>query len=231
MKGKNIMFILIVSFFIITGTVYSSAQDYCVDDNLNLFNNDSSFDMMMRTAVQSDKVYAKLTNSYGESYIVTVFETPACINRFNISNGEDEYSKTYLISLEEQYMRASSGNDYREAWDGFNLVKAYSTIYFNIKDITPDEYLLTKVAGGWTVNTPVQLSNRSVSYICEGRFPTVVTDQHATKSPTTNSYSYNTGFTKYVIDDSVSLLGARSEVNLKYNSADWSLTLINNLLD
>lgn len=127
-------------------------------------------------------------------------------------------------------MRAS-GNNYREDWDGFNLVKAYFTIYFNIKNNVPDEYLLTKVGGGQTVNSPISLSNRTVEYICEGVFPSLVNNQHTTKILQTNSYSYNTGFTKYVIDDSSSLVGAKSIVDLRYNSADWTLTLINNIVD
>lgn len=225
---KNIR--IIACFIIILGLVINF--NYVDAKQLKSEFDEPVFDRLIEDAIESN-IEAELKNSYGETYSVKIFEVANSFDKIDDANIlNDEFSKTYLISLEDKYIQALSGNNYKEKWDSSLGVKADLTVYYNTKGTTPEEYLLTKVSGGWTIaDTSISLSNREVYYVSEGSFPQPVYNQHSTKTPTTNSFNYNTGFTKYVAED-FSLVGATSKVTLKRGtSSTWTLTLPNNIVD
>ena len=68
----------------------------------------------------------------------------------------------------------------------------------------------------------VKLSNRDVSWQCSSFSPRVVQEGH--KSPTSNTYSYNTGFTKYIGEyDMNAWVGATSLVDISKGARNWEL--------
>ncbi len=167
----------------------------------------------------------EITAEDGSAYTVALFEyTPA-----TVSDGTS-HTKTYVYSTQPEYVtpKANGNTQSNAGWDDSISVYGYITVTYNSRpfssssDIT--EYLLTKVSGGWEQSdSSVSMSNRFVAYTCQYMFaPSQVT----WKYPTSNTFSYNTGYSTYVPDDSASaVLGAQCSVDLSHGSSSrWTLT-------
>lgn len=136
------------------------------------------------------------------------------------------YAVTYAAVI-------TDGSTNLSGYDPTIAVKCYSTIYFHIREVKgTKEYCLYKVSGGYTKDdssTSVKL--QTVTYSeggsgSEGNVNYPVT----TKSPTGSSWSYNTGYTKYVIKGGIySGSGCAYTIKLSKGSDSWTYTLSNPL--
>lgn len=90
-------------------------------------------------------------------------------------------------------------------------------------------YLLTKVNGKWTkLDKSVSISNRKVTYACTSG---TQQKQRNVKYPSSNTYSYTTGYTKRVKDVGSTLLGGVATCNLKRGTGSkWSFTVNCNVI-
>lgn len=167
----------------------------------------------------------------GNEYSVDVFEyTPS-----TISNNLRQI-RTFVFSTEPEYVTSRAGNTQSNtAWDDSISVYGYITVAYNSRPAGIDgrntEYLLTNVSGGWEISDhSVSLSNRRVAYTCQ-----YIMDisQITSQKPTSNTFSYNTGYSVYVPDDGVSsVLGANSSVDLAHGtSSKWSLSVEANIFE
>lgn len=128
------------------------------------------------------------------------------------------------------YVTRASGTLTEDGFEQTGGVYVYITIYYTTRGTTPDEYLLTKVSGGYAIQDPqISVTSQSIRYACVGNWPILDNSQNVSRSPTTSSWSYNTGFTRYFILDGASI-GANSLTKFKRGASTWSLQLINNLV-
>lgn len=174
----------------------------------------------------------ELTAEDGSTYTVELFEyTPAA------TSNATEHTKTYVYSTEAEYVtpRANGNTQTNTGWDDSISVYGYITVTYNSKPHTVNsnitDYLLTKVSGGWErKDSSVSMSNRYVAYTCQYVFAlNQVTHQY----PTTNTFSYNTGYSTYVPDDGLSsVLGGQCSVDLAHGSSSrWKLTTQANVFE
>ncbi len=117
------------------------------------------------------------------------------------------------------------GSDTSTDQDGYYSVTGSLTITYDraLDSHNNYSYKLTKVNGSWKITDDgVKLSNRDVSWQCSSFSPRVVQEGH--KSPTSNTYSYNTGFTKYIGEyDMNAWVGATSLVDISKGARNWEL--------
>lgn len=153
------------------------------------------------------------------------FEVEGKLVNSVLRNNDGVNSATYEFNL------YSSNNTLttNEA-DGSYSVRAYLTIEYKTQN-APTEYLLTKVSGYWNIlDSSVTVTNAKLSYGCTGRFPDQIWTQTKTLN-VSNNFSYNTGFSKYVTDDTWSTVGADLTLDLKMGtSRTWSFTIINQIV-
>ena len=175
---------------------------------------------------------AILTNEYGEEYIVDVY----AIETSSVGNTK---AITYVTSTDENLIQvpniaSRANNNHREKWDSSYSVKAYITCYFVTKD-KDKLWLLTKVTGGYTISDySVSVTSQALKYGCSGLTSTngVGTTQVKDQKPQSSKWSYNTGFTKYVVKNAGLLsatIGANNKLSLKRGSSKWTFTVTNNL--
>lgn len=140
-----------------------------------------------------------------------------------IENESDIKSRTYITTYANHN---STIGDYDDSLG----VYAYVTIYYRTKGTEPEEYLLTSVSGGYTiVDSTISVTKQTVTYGCNGTFPTAISSQTATKYPgTSSSWSYSTGFTTYVTDE-FAAIGCNNLLNLKRRGSTWTLRITNNI--
>ncbi|MCD8192371.1 MAG: hypothetical protein LUD55_06240 [Oscillospiraceae bacterium] len=172
---------------------------------------------------------AEITAEDGSTYSIALFEyTPAAV-----SDGESN-TQTYVYSTQSEYVtpKASGNTQTNTGWDDSLSVYGYITITYNSRpynDSGVTEYLLTKVSGGWErSDSTVSMSNRFVAYTSQYIF---ALSQVTWKYPTTNTFSYSTGYSTYVPNDNTTaVLGAQCSVDLAHGtSSNWTLTTQANL--
>lgn len=157
----------------------------------------------------------------GETLPVAVYRLPN--NTRNAVSGSEAV----------QYMLALSGDSFsRSGTDNGYGMTAYLTVYFNRSTQDGLTYgQLTSVTGSWVVSdTSYKLSGRTVCYGEDGKS---ISGAHysnsATKSPTTNSFSYTTSEMKQAINISASgvfsTFGCWSEVTITRKGSTWKLFL------
>ncbi len=152
---------------------------------------------------------------------------------------DDENSETYITAIPSSFLEdysinpCSSGSKSDSAYD--NSYSVYATISINYNTTTSSGktgYLLKSVTGSWQIkDSSVTLSNRNVIYACTGLTlnGSYNLNQYVEKNISSNSFSYSTGFSSYVINDSgydLGTMGATSSVTLKHGSSStWNLTV------
>lgn len=173
---------------------------------------------------------AELTSDDGDAYAVEVFEYVS-----KERSAQQTQSKTYVFSTQPQYVtpRIFDAHQTNDGWDDSISVYGYVTITYDA--VTQSNgtvyYLLSKVEGGWERDDQtVSMSNRYVAYTCQNVF---VQDQITHKYPSSNTFSYNTGYTKSIADDSsTAVLGAQSAIDLAHGSSSkWTFRVVTNLME
>lgn len=171
---------------------------------------------------------AILTNMYGEIYLVDTEGIKCDMQSISSSNVSTAITTRVTINGDSVHPLVETDANYREKWDSTMSVKAHTTIFFKTKD-TPVLYLVTKATGGYSFgDLNVTVTEQKLKVACNGTFPTPVSSQIINKTPTGDSFSYTTGFTKYVKPDYGSI-GATYTLTLKRNGSPWNLQLINNI--
>ncbi len=165
-------------------------------------------------------ISAQLKNDAGETYDVSVFEyTPA---EETLPDGS--HAKVYVYSTDDISPNSYGMIKTDGKWDNSYSVYGYLKIIYNSRpNGNYTEYLLTNVSGYWErSDSTVTIRDRYVAYTCQYVF---TQNQVTWKYPTSNSFNYNTGYTKYVPNDNTtSVLGAQSSVTLLHGSASkWTL--------
>ena len=138
---------------------------------------------------------------------------------------QDTYESTYAYDILRSTIDTSKTTSDS---DSTVSIRFYLTINYKYNN-SNNKYLLTKVSGKWTYLDPqVSVSNASVTYGCSD----LTIAQYGTKA-VSNNFSFNTGFTKYVLVD-VGQVGFDGQVGAYLNatlkrgaSSSWTFKLEN----
>lgn len=141
----------------------------------------------------------------------------------------DSISCTYSYNIS---LVSNGGSQTIPGTDKTYSITAYNTIEWTPTYVGGTLYvLLTKVSGSWTyLDSQVIVSNCTINYGCMGtQVSGGPVNQSGSKNPTSNSFSYNTGFTQSV---GVGLLGCNvgnsMTLTLKRGTAStWTLVVEN----
>lgn len=164
-----------------------------------------------------------LTNEDGDAYLVNMYEyLPA-----RIDDGENK-SRTFVYSTEEDYI-----TPYTNGLIQTNTSKDNSLSVFGTITVTYNEYvennstyaMLIKVTGGWErQDRSVAMKDREVVYCSTGAG---TSDQVTIKYPTSDSFTYYSGYLKYAnMNAPGSAVAAQSYIDLSRgtSSSYWTLT-------
>ena len=215
-KIKKIVTLLLTLVFVASNTIYSFANE----------NSTLSSDVPHETCIIT------LTSPNGIKYNVMAVEEPPM--QLRSSNGD--IAKTYSYSLDSKNMQrvtpSTRGGQSNDEWDDSISVHGYITITYASTTLSNGlkGYKLTKVNGKWEKSdNAVTMSNRRVSYTCQD---VNHQNQITAKFPSSNTFSYSTGYTTYVSDIATGVLGANSHIDLNHaGSGTWSLDVTCNYFD
>lgn len=183
---------------------------------MNIFAAESSVSNVPKT------VNATLVSDSGKIFNVIGEKVNNPIKPFSVdTNNESATYKFSLYSNPEYTLTATKK-------DGSLSVEVFLTINYVSKN-SPAEYLLTSVSGKWNIfDRRVSVSQADLTYGCIGRFPSL-TNQHELVRDVKNNFSYQTGFSKYVINHDTSTMGANLEMKLSMGSTrHWNFSVNNN---
>lgn len=232
------------------GTVSSTAANF--KNDAKEVNIDEMFKYSVNSQFSARSVdsteYFPLTSSNGDELYVRAFQVPQDYAASVFETEDGILTQSYVLSLEEDYMYEKGpdgnltravGSSYLEDIDSSAGVKGYITIYYDTKStgLLNPGILLTKVSGGWThLDGSIVLSNRRVSYVCNGTSAVTenryVTNQIATKYPNAMTFSYNTGFSEYlddVVEDNKKVAGNCETTLKRGTSSTWTLFIDNRI--
>lgn len=175
--------------------------------------------------------FGTIKNSNGAEYKVKAFKLYESAKTVN----SNEYTQTYLISTDkENIVPMGTVNDPVDTWDDSLSVHGYLTIVYTVEDtdeeLYGDEYLLKSVNGKWIIDdTSVSILDRNVVMVCRD-----FTDysQRIEKYPSSNQFSYNTGFT-YAVNEYMTygMVGAVSTATLEHGTSTWEFELQNYIIN
>lgn len=190
------------------------AQEMKVKANESFFNNE---------VIDSKMAFAVLTDcETGERYVYDISNKQRMSRSNDRENIFTETEVGVVIPKEDDkqpIMRANSVS--QEESDGSLSWKVYiKTTYSK----SGDKYLVTKTNGNWKrSDSSVKISDRRVTYGCGDT-------QVGNKKPTSNTFSYATGFKKYVKLGGWTRAGSNSFCYLKRGTGKkWKLEVIANI--
>jgi hypothetical protein len=250
MKKYTFRLLLICAFILCSAAVYG--MEAPKDNNVIVINKDEITDtdqLFLRAKSGISDCDVKpfledqnliLKSQDGDTRKLQSYSTAQVLKKIKKQDGSTEQTiaLTTFIEIDNSdlgIVPMANENNYKEDWDDTYAVRAYSTRYITSNTIGLNtSYLLTKVTGGWENQSfQVSLSERNVDYRCVGVLPDGIGDltQRVNKAPTGNTFSYNTGFKKYVyngmgIGFSV---GVITKAKLTRGTANWYLTLDNTI--
>lgn len=139
-------------------------------------------------------------------------------------------SITYEFAIPASVARSNGSTTIDSPDDGY-ASHVYLTISYAMRN-TPTEYLLTSVSGRWTIEDPkVAVLSTTLKYGYTGWFPAYACESETITNVSSNPFSYNTGFTSYILEDGA-VMGANLTINYMMGaSRRWSFTLTNNLFN
>lgn len=217
----------VLSKFLVLSLVFSLFSSSMV------FANDMDFqktvEQRFETALKSKQAPVNamtLKNDNGIEYTVDVY----AIDTSDLtSETEGVDSITYVASTDNMQLISplTKGSLSDDLWDSSQSVHFYSTIYFNSSTDYPPKYLLTKVSGNYSIvsGQSVSVKNQVISYGCES-LSEIVKNQHDTKKITGSSYSYSTGYTKYIHEGAGASMGVNWTGTIQRGSS-WNFEFSN----
>lgn len=229
-RSKMLVSLIAVAVFCSSLTVPSFAKSVNEENNFNQIFEKA---IVNNSKLGEESVYATLINTKTNSkYKLQLFK-PLEKN----SGDSSKKTQTYLFSTDKKYVTPYNtiqpdGEQTKSDWDGSISVKGYVTLEYNSYDTSKGHtVLLTNVNGGWDQeDITTYISDRSVTYACED--PVTYFSQHADQYPTSNSFSYNTGFSHAVLDSGLgTMCGADISCTLHHGTGSWILEINNNLFD
>ncbi len=207
-----------------TSIIKAYSKEECAEESVDM---EELFEEAKNNS--DDKIESVLENEAGtETYTLETY----VIN--------EENSETYITAIPSALFEGdyaiepcSSGSKSDSAYDDSYSVYAKISINYNTTSSNGRTgYLLKSVTGSWQIkDSSVTLSNRNIIYACTGLTlnGSYNLNQYVEKNISSNSFSYNTGFSSYVINDSgysLGTMGATSSVTLKHGSSStWNLTI------
>lgn len=140
-----------------------------------------------------------------------------------------ECSQTVNVKIDGATLASigTPGSEIGQKWDPSVSVYGYlKSSYLSYTSGGQDYYILTDVSGYWRVSdSTVTLSDRKVNFGCIS-FDWKTRNQVNEYHPTSNTFSYTTGFSNYVIEGTPSALGSISTVQLSHGtSSKWELKI------
>ena len=230
------MLVLLLSFVILFYTYGTNAFCESLPDSDNYYIK-TLYDYLKNDAVGSEIKHTDVQLKNHDTDEAIYIDSYHYVEEIN-----DVVKETVVFALPSMLFSTSDGgmsprlSGFHDEYDSSYSVYGQVTYYYStFQSHGNTGYLLTSVAGGWTVlDSSVTLSDRSVYYACEGFVLTnqgissIDFSQYCTKYPGTNSFSYNTGFTNYIINDgNAGTMGATSEVTLRHGgSSVWTLEVV-----
>lgn len=184
---------------------------------------------MQATAANPDmpsRIEAYLIADSGEvmSVIGQKVDLSQEISELSASSSSEE-SSTYVFSLYSNPSYTLTANE----MDGSLSVRVYLTIKYTTRN-SPAEYLLTNVSGSWEIlDSRVSITKAELEYGCTGFYPSYA-EQSGSKE-VSNNFSYDTGFTKYIIPEG-GVLGSYLTLDLLMGQTrQWDFVIKNYLFD
>lgn len=177
----------------------------------------------------------KITSSDGSEYKVATHVTAKRIS--SKSNSKNQLIEvTVIADTSKDPVTRVGSNRPAELWDQTYGVRAYSTIYYDLRYFGDTAgYLLTNVSGGFQISDgDLGVLNPSGGYGCWGRSVTGTTTSNQTGRISFNGLTFNqsTGFTKYItLDTGADMFGCSTTatINELGTSNTWFIQLDNNL--
>lgn len=172
--------------------------DTYIQNNIDSILNENKVNLFS----ESENKFAEFYSDEGLIYNLPVYTIDISELVEDIT-GKEAFVQTEVIdtsnATESNISPLAAGNKYEEAWDSTLSVRAWSTNYYDKKTVSGKTmYLLKTVSGGRSISQPdAQITSQTLVYGCTD----MLNVQTATKYPTGSSWSYSTGFTKYVSPD------------------------------
>lgn len=183
---------------------------------------------------KNNNIMGVLSNENGESVNVDMYEV---YEMSRVSNNENEYTITCVYALDSSMFGKNTeiinprGTGTITEDDGTYVYGTLSVTYnkINATGGYQDRYLLTKVSGEWDVRTyQISLSDKRVAYTCQSLQNLGTTDY---KYPTSNTFTYNTGFSQYVEDVYGTWVAAQMNVVCKRGLGSWDFDVFYYVVD
>ncbi|MFA9377142.1 MAG: hypothetical protein ACERKZ_10375 [Lachnotalea sp.] len=141
----------------------------------------------------------------------------------------DQGESTGIFATTYAAVASSSGNKYEDGTDDTIAVTCYSTIYYSKRTAKGStEYCLSKVAGGYTKSDgSTTVKSQTLNYGEAGIGSDGNVQLSQSETPTKTSYSYSTGYSKYITTAGTHNIGCTYIIKLKKGSDTWSYYLYN----
>lgn len=156
----------------------------------------------------------------GLAYDVNVYEIPLDQNR-NYSSVDDAQSMVYYFSTDDMKINPDTvaaaradGTFSDSGWDETHSLKAYLGFDFNRN--ADGLIQLTRTFGNYSVNSNITITNNAV--LSKQFCPSMGVDEHKGYQVQSNSFEFNSGFTKWVPDSAASIFGSTWFLELQRGS-------------
>ena len=228
---KVLMVILVVMCCVLNNNVFVYAQSNNVaqQENCQLDKNTKILSENYEKKIKQDWKYlwkekdAKIEYSEEKNAYFATYSLEE--KRLGVNDVDEEITaKTVLYAV------ASSGSKQEIDYDSVYTIKGYVTIYYtNLVIEGTSCQRLTKVAGGytWLDGAGTKIVSQNVYYGMTGMGSSLYVNETDSKSPTTSSFSYPTGFKGAVNTEGPYALGATYTINLKRiaSGSTWKLQI------
>lgn len=174
----------------------------------------------------------RLTNQNGVAYDLNVYSIDTTkITTYAASQGLE--SVTFVASTDDMKLVSDAKPDgitplgvlEDDYWDNTGSVCFTSTLYYDRNDNADGDssYLLEEVAGALDFNSSgVSVNLQKVTYGCESVAEAVIQHTDSPKEVSTNSFSFKTGYDRYIRDIQGSILGMYWSGVLTRGTQIWS---------
>lgn len=177
----------------------------------------------------------KMVGLDGEEYEVKTHITAERLAP-RVANGTEVIAVTVIADTSKDAVTRAGTSRPAETWDQTYGIKAYSTIYYDIKYIGNEKgYLLTRVSGGFQINDNwLGLRSLAGQYGCWGAAVGggSTGNQTGRLSFSNNTFNKSTGFSKYItLEAGADLFGCQINATVvELNTSNtWNISLDNTL--
>ena len=205
---------------------------------------DSSLEKKIENHEKPDQI-GKMSNGKGKEYLIPIYYIAE--EELLLSNGNELLAQTYVYALPDTESKVKSveetaasilaaastvnGSTSLNSYDpAGSLVRGFCTIYYTINTDASGAktYKLNSVSGNYTRgDTSFSVSKQSVMYGEVGIGPQGAVNSTSKVTPTASSWSYSTGYTKYIGLDVAHTFGASYTLTVSRSSSSWTFKIQN----